>query len=182
MNLLTHLWRALPSVLWFGLVLGGLAFINWGPSAKPPLGPIAARFLPTNTYIVSGDLVLDGFTNRYIITPEGVPQGRTIRPQDVADQPVIPAAPPVRLLLSLPVTRAMVAAGLNAGKMAQLCGKAPEAIGTVTVLSLRCGGGGPGEACTAVIEFPLETAGDLAAKGLKDKAQVKDLRLADKCG
>lgn len=170
---------ALPSLVWCVLVLVGLMFIEFGGAGRSE-APRATHSLPFDTWLLNGDLRWPGFSGRYIVTPGGVAKDMPVGPSDLADQPVVPGAPPVRLLFSLPVSYADVVKGVNAGTTAQLCGKAPLALGTVTVTFVRCAADGTTD-CSAVVEVPASAAADLVGKGVKDGTWISELHLAPTC-
>jgi hypothetical protein len=142
---------------------------------------VAARFLPPNTLLVTGDLLQPGFTGRYVVAKGGVEKDHRLSAQDVADQPDPPDAPPVRLLLSLPVPFVDVISRVNAGMVVQLCGKPPNAFGPVKVEVVRCNQDEV-PSCSATVEVSSDAAAGLANKGLKDKASSAELHLAATCG
>lgn len=170
-----------PFLVWGVMVVIGtlcLTLRSWlGPVES---GPVAARFLPVNTLLGAGDLQLPGYSGRYIVAPDGVKQGDAVRPQDVAGQPVMAAAQAAKLLLDLPVPQSAVAGGINAGGTVQLCGKAPQSFGPVTVDLVRCPSAHLAT-CSAIVEVPAGAAGDLASKGLKDQASTSELHLGASC-
>ena len=51
----------------------------------------------------AGDVEPSAFVDRYIVAPSGVQKGAAVRPEDVADQPILPEVSPSRLLLSVAV-------------------------------------------------------------------------------
>jgi hypothetical protein len=170
---------AVPSLAWCVLVLGGIVLIEFGGPRMPEV-PRAARTLPVNTWLFGGDLLRPEFSGRYIVAPGGVAKDKPVESQDVADQPVLPRPPPIRLLLSLPVSYRDIVTGINAGATVRLCGKPPLALGAVTVTFVRCAVSGVTD-CSAVIEVPPGTAADLAGKGLNNGTWNSELHLAPTC-
>jgi len=171
---------ALPSLVWGVLVLAGVVVLVFFSGERKPAWPTATRTLPANTYLVTGELQQAGLSGRYIIAPGGVKQGDPVRPQDIGDQPQLPPAPPVKLLLSLPLAYTDVVTGTNAASTAQLCGKAPLSFGSVAVDVVRCDQSDK-PTCSAIVEVPPAAAADLAAEGLKDTNSTSELHLAATC-
>jgi hypothetical protein len=176
---MTDMPRSASMIAWCVLVLvGTIVLVGWGRGASP----VASRHLPLNTLLMSGDLLYQSVTGRYVVAPDGIKQGSPVRPEDLSEQPVLPSAAG-RLLLTLDVLRRDVTAQrLNAGSAVQLCGKAPTDFARATVLLVRCPSDKPDAACSVLLDVPPDKAGDIAGKGLKDDASRKELRLAASCG
>lgn len=170
---------AVSTIAWCALVGLGVGAILIFQNRGDKQGPVAARALPKNTLVLSGDLTNPGFTGRYVVAPDGIKKDATLRLQDVADQPLLPEAPPVKLLLSLPIARSAMVGGVNAGSTMQLCGKAPLSFGAVTIHTIGCDRAAAN--CSAVVELPSSAAADFAVKGLKDQTSAGELRLAASC-
>jgi hypothetical protein len=170
--------RIVSMIIWCGLVLIGLIVLLPGSYRTIKSGPVATRLLPRNTLLLPSETENPGFTYRYIVAKDGVKKGEALRPEDVADQPVLLEAPPAKLLLLLPLPRASVAGGFNAGSKVRLCGKAAVAFGEVTIQAVRCDADA---SCAAAIELPVSAAGDVVAKGLKDQTSTSELRLSTTC-
>jgi hypothetical protein len=179
---MTDMPRVVKAMLvWCLLVLAGVIFIVfWGSDRNTKHAPIASRPLPKNTLLLSSDMTNPGFTGRYIVAPNGVKLGAALRPEDVADQPNL-LEPQPKLLLSLPVPQTAVAGGLNAGSKVQLCGKAPLSFGPVITQALRCELDKPAADCAVIVELPSDAVSEVAAKGFKDEASIKELRLSATC-
>jgi hypothetical protein len=171
--------RMLPSLIWCVLVLAGLAILVFGQNRSA--GPVAKRFLPMNALLLAHDLVPDEFAGRYVVAPNGIPAGATLRPQDVALQPALPTGLPVGTYFSIPVASVDIANGVNAGASAPLCGKDGAVFAMVQVLVVRCDPDGPGVSCSALIQVPDKIAAELAAKGIKTLSAAKDLSLSLRC-
>ncbi len=173
--------RIIAMSIWGLLILIGVLIIVIVPGEKANPGPIAARFLPRNTLLLPSELTDPGYTSRYVIAQDGIKQGVALRPGDVADQPMLLEAPPVKLMLTLPLPVVSVTGGVNAGSKIRLCGKAPTSFGDVTVQAVRCDYGEAATNCAAIIELPGSAVADVAAKALKDESSSKELRLSATC-
>jgi hypothetical protein len=169
--------RIIAWIIWCVLIAGGVLLIVFGPQPESA-GPIATRALPVNTLVLPTDVKYEGYIGRYVVAADGIKEGARLRPQDVAN---LPTVPPIKLLLTLPLRRAMVLDGVNAGSKVQLCGKAPLAFGTVTVQTVHCSAFGVGGDCTSLVEVPAAIGADIATKGLKDQSSAAELRLATTC-
>lgn len=174
--------RSISVIVWCVLVLAGVAYLGFTSDRGAKSGVVAKRQLPKNTLVLAGDIEQPEFVNRYVVAPAGVDKGAVLRPEHVADQPILPEVPPPKLLLSLAVPRADVVKGINAGSKLKLCGKAPLAYGDVTVLAVRCDSNNTGASCSAIVELPGNAAGDVATKGLKDQTSTGEMHLAASCG
>jgi hypothetical protein len=173
--------RFVSIIAWILLVIGGLCILTFCSDRGGKSSVVTRRDLPRNTLVQASDIEQPTFVNRYVVAPAGVSKGAALRPEDVADQPVLPELAPAKLLLSLSVPRADVVKGINAGSKLKLCGKAPLAYGEVTVLAVRCGSNGTSATCSTLVELPTSAGADVATKGLKDQASTMEMHLAADC-
>jgi hypothetical protein len=171
--------RIISMIAWVVLVIVGVLVLTFCSDRGGKPGVVTKRDLPRNTLVQAGDIDQPAFVNRYVVAPGGVSKGAALRPEDVADQPILPEVAPPKLLLSLSVPRADVVKGINAGSKFKLCGKAPLAYGDIAVIAVRCGSSGA--TCSALVELPTSAAADVASKGLKDQASIAEMRLAASC-
>lgn len=170
--------RLAPIIVWCLLVFVGTVFLAlYGK----PQGPVASRLLPTNTYLIPGDLTYTGYDGRYVVAPKGLTQGATLHSGDTGDQPNLLEGAQGKLLLMVNLDRSAIIGGLNAGSNTQLCGKAPAAYGPVTIQAVRCEADKSNNRCIAMVDLPKASAGDVVTKALKDQTTTNELRLAAKC-
>jgi hypothetical protein len=106
--------RAVSMIAWCVLVLAGVLVLTFCSDRGTKLAAVAKRFLPMNTLLLADYVDQPVFVNRYVVAPHGVQKGARLRPDDVADVPLLPEISPASLLLSLAVPRTDVAKGINA--------------------------------------------------------------------
>jgi hypothetical protein len=172
--------RMVPMLLWFLLVSFGVVFLALY-SPHDSRNPIATRDLPRNTLLAGGDVAQPGLTDRYVVAPQGIKSGAAILPQDLGNEPVPIAAPPTQLFLSLPVGDSPPLNGINAAVQLQLCGASTPALTQVTVQFVSCLAKNATASCSATVALPLDALGELANRGMKDRAAVNALHLAKSC-
>jgi hypothetical protein len=164
--------RVVPMILWVALIGGGIAYLTLYRPMPTMLHNIKAdRDLPQNTLLLS-DMLITEWTGRYLVKPGGVKAGEAIQDSDVANEPTLPAPPPARFLLVIPVPLTTVGP-INAGSKVQLCSDASLA---ATVLFVHCEGK-INPACAATVELPTDSLKSLADHA----ATIKTLRVADSC-
>ena len=76
-------------IVWCTLVLVGVLVIVLGPGQPDPAGPVASQALPRNTWLKPGVLTVPDYSGRYVVAQAGIPKGTALRPDDMADQPML---------------------------------------------------------------------------------------------